>query len=390
MHGGRWYPTLVTLADGRVLAMSGHPEKTAIVHNNAEMETFAPSAWTSLGDSPDVADFDSPDPRYLYPRLFVGPTGDVFSATPLGKQFAGDPGRSGSWNRSGVTWKRSAAPPQGIPWGAYGDYTAPAVLLPLLEDEEPARSFRFKVLFAGLGTAWITDLGTPSDPVPQPRWEVKGQARPQRLNSHLVVLASGEVLLTGGVQNMLQDPPDDSSVLAPQLFVFNGTDWDWATTPLSHAKVPRNYHSTALLMPDGRVFTGGSNVNSNRGYETDKPAVRRLELEIYSPWYACADRPRIISAPPSVKQGQRLFVEVRGPHPITRLALVRAGSSTHAFNSDQRYIGLIARPGGQLNPGRYAAPIPEQAVAVPGYYLVFACTAQHVPSKGVFVRVDPG
>ncbi|MFI6738467.1 galactose oxidase early set domain-containing protein [Nonomuraea sp. NPDC050451] len=157
----------------------------------------------------------------------------------------------------------------------------------------------------------------------------------------------------------------------------------WDQQPFARARIPRNYHSTALLMPDGRVFTGGGNKTSSPGGED----VPRLELEIYEPWYACRPRPRILHVPKSVRPGNTLQVDVRGTEPITWLALVRCGSATHAFNSDQRYLGLIAESTG---PGRYAAKIPVQAVAVPGYYLLFACTQNHVPSKGVFVRVDRG
>jgi hypothetical protein len=108
-------------------------------------------------------------------------------------------------------------------------------------------------------------------------------------------------------------------------------------------------------------------------------------VEVYEPWYVCRPRPRIVGAPGAVRSGARLVVDVRGPGRISRLALVRCGSATHAFNPDQRYVGLRAE---EVAPGRHLARVPAPAVAVPGYHLLFAVTEEGVPSAGVFVRVD--
>ncbi|MFI9559536.1 galactose oxidase-like domain-containing protein [Nonomuraea endophytica] len=60
------------------------------------------------------------------------------------------------------------------------------------------------------------------------------------------------------------------------------------------------------------------------------------------------------------------------------------GSVTRGFNSYQRYLGLLAEESG---PGRHAAGIPSDAVAVPADYLLNTCTQDNVPSKGVFIRI---
>lgn len=379
MQEGRWYPTALTLSNGRVLVLSGHPAKQEGLqnparHNNNTMETFQAGAWTELGDSPDI---DSGISRYLYPRVVTDPSGGVFSATPLEGGSVPNPGRSGRWPiGTGVAWTRSALPVNGAGWGGYDGFNMPAVLLPLLEDENPERSFRHQVLLAGEAQPWICDLGTPRAPVSNPSWRAMG-ARTFRPNSNLVLLPSGEVLLCGGVADTQND---DTAVLRPELLTDVSGSWEWSSQRLAAAKIARNYHSTALLMPDGRVFTGGSNVNSSPGGED----VRRLELEIYEPWYACPDRPRIVSAPTSVRVGHRFFVRVRGPGPIVRLTLIRCGSATHSFNSDQRCIELLAR----REDDQYIGVTPDAKVAIPGYYLLFAVTDKKVPSRGVFMRID--
>jgi hypothetical protein len=379
MRAGRWYPSLLTLSNGGVLALSGHPHESDARHNNNSMEIYTGGRWTYLGDS---AEIDAVVSRYLYPRIVGGPRGDVFSATPVGSADDRLPARSASWiPGSGTTWRRNAGPISGS-WGGYEDFYTPATLLPLLEED----GFRFRVLRAGDAGAtsgWAIDLGTPDAPEASPTWtrlglrsaEANGRAR---LNSNLVLLASGEVLVCGGVE----DPDRDSTAVhQPEMLVRGAAGWGWDPNGFAAATVPRNYHSTALLMPDGRVFTGGGSIDSAQG----GPDVRRLEIEIYEPWYVCRPRPRIVNAPRSVRSGQRLVVDARGPGPITRLALVRCGSTTHGFNSDQRYLGLLAD---EIDAGRYVARVPTSAVAVPGYYLLFAVTDDGVPSSGVFVRID--
>lgn len=384
MRAGRWYPSLLTLPNGAVLALSGHPNGSDARHNNNSMETWAGGRWTHLGDSAEIQSQDR-ELSYLYPRIVGGPRGDVFSATPVLPADPALPRTSASWMPgTGVTWQRNAAPPSGG-WGRYDGFATPATLLPLLEEED----FRFQVLRAGdvgATSGWLADLGIPAAPVGVPTWTRLGSRSPQangraRVNSTIVLLASGEVLVCGGVE----DPAQDSTAVAPPELLVPGTGgWTWDQGRFAEATVPRNYHSTALLMPDGRVFTGGGNINSRPG----GVEVRRLEVEVYEPWYVCRPRPRIVGAPPAVRSGQRLLVDVRGPGRVTRLALVRCGSTTHGFNFDQRYVGLVAE---EVSTGRHLAHVPAPAVAVPGYYLLFAVTDEGVPSAGVFVRVDrPG
>lgn len=374
MRRGRWYPTLLTMADGRVLAMNGHPEGTAPAsdHNNDALETSDGGAWTWLGRSPQLT--NAPTSHY-YPRIFVGPSGKVFSATPLDPE-GGQPPKSGNWdpNSGGVDWKHQVPPPSG--WDGRDDLGWPYALLPLFEDEDPAKSFRFFVLIAGMKAPWITDLGTPADPNPSPAWKPFGNRR-RRLHSMLVSLANSWVMLCGGVRDRNDD---NTAEKEPEFLAWNGDAWAWASGRRASASVPRNYHTSTLLMPDGRVFVAGSNINAQSGFAN----VRRLEVEIYAPWYCCYDRPRIVAAPRELDTGQTLNVEVRGGE-AERLVLIRAGSSTHSFNPDERHISLIARKGEEE--GSYWAPVPQRPVTVPGWYLLFAVTADGAPSEGVWVKL---
>jgi hypothetical protein len=375
MRGGRWYPTLVTLQDGHVLALSGHPEEAdSHRHNNNTMELFDSAAgWTTLGDSPSITT-SAPgpgSPGYLYPRLHVIPGGDVFSSTPLLS------GRSGRWSPSsgGTTWKDVSPAPAN-----YGDYNHTSVLLPFL----PEDGYRAMVAITGDKDSFVIDFGTPAAPNPSPSWVSLGGRSPTaagrvRLNCSAVILPTSEVLVLGGLQN----PADDNTkVLDPEVLQHVGPGiWKWSSAKLAAATVVRNYHSTALLMPDGRVWTAGGNVNASPGGTN----VRHLEIEIYEPWYFCSERPVLHAWPTVVHAGQRMMVRVWSKNPITRLALIRAGSATHSFNPDQRYVGLdhLVHESNDL----YIAQVPPSDIAIPGYYMLFACTDKNVPSVGVFLQI---
>jgi hypothetical protein len=375
MHGGRWYPTLVTLSDGKVLALSGHTHKADTSrHNNHTMDVYEPASgtWQDIGNSNEVLATDR-DFLYLYPRLHVLPGGDVFSSTPM-------PGlgmRPGRWTPgSGTTWRAVDVSPAG-----YAGFDTTAVLLPLL----PEDGYRAAVAVAGDVDAYVIDFGTPASPVGSPTWKKLEPRSPasrnrKRLTCNAVILPTAEILIVGGVEDR---DHDSTGVLDPEMLHREAGAWKWKAERLAPASVVRNYHSTALLMPDGRVWTAGGNVDAKPGWIK----VRHREVEIYEPWYCCEERPRIFGWPSAARAAQRVLVRVWSRNPIARLALVRAGSATHAFNPDQRYVGLseVRLESNDL----YIGQVPSSDIAIPGYYLLFACTDRNVPSQGVFMQILP-
>jgi galactose oxidase len=136
-----------------------------------------------------------------------------------------------------------------------------------------------------------------------------------RAYSNAVVLPDGEVFIVGGQTQPLQFT-DDNSVMTPEM-------WNPVTmqfTKLAQMPTPRNYHSTALLMPDGRVWVGGGgdcggcpNVSG-----VDDPSANHPDFEIYTPPYLYAPDgspavgPVIVSAPASLTLGKALTVGVSG------------------------------------------------------------------------------
>jgi Tachylectin/Domain of unknown function (DUF1929) len=360
--GGRWYPTLMTLPAGQVLAMSGHPAPDDTRHNNTSVEGYSPdlNRWILLSPG------DAAHEVSYYPRLHVLPNGHVFSASPVGPTR-----RTMRFNPTSGEWLDLGPGPSDT---FYDGFASTSVLLPLLAEH----NFRPRVLICGGSQPMIIDLGSPT-----PGWTPTAPralaGSPKRRNLNAVLLPTGEVFVCGGVSD--DNQPDSSGVLVAEL--FNPDTNQWSTR--ASAALVRNYHSVALLMSDGRIWTAGSNHNAQQSFPSPHVDNRELRIEIYEPPYFSMSRPQLSGVPDNIPCGATFDVMCPQAALIRRAALLRAGSCTHAFNPDQRYIGLqfTVQPGNRL---RVTAP-PDNFIAPPGYYLLFLVDNQGVPSVGQFTLI---
>ena len=380
-RGGRWYPTLVTLGDGSILALSGHPSSHDGRHNNHIPERFVPSlrSWIPLSES--TSDFEITDDTRLYPRAHLLPDGTVFCSTPLGRTARCQVIDPTTGSRRFV----AEAPPldtvtndppmrNGVYWGNFFTQCATSVLLPLSPPDYAPR-----VLICGGNAAFTLALqGLIDTPGDGRQWASTGRRSLSGPRYHLnaVLLPTGDVFVSGGCRVFNRD---DSPVNIPEIY-HPDTD-SWEALPFQPASVIRNYHSVALLMPDGRIWTAGSDHNGLQGSENAE-----LRIEIFEPDYVGRrDRPQILSAPERIVYGERFDVETSDATSIARVAILRTGSVTHSFNADQRYIRLGFR---ETESGRLSVTGPPDGhVAPPGYYLLYLINAEGLPSVGSFVRI---
>jgi galactose oxidase len=198
----------------------------------------------------------------------------------------------------------------------------------------------------------------------------------QRTFANAVVLPNGRVFITGG-QIYGQPFSDATSQLQPEM-------WDPVSTTftkLAPQAIPRNYHSTAILMPDATILSAGGGL-------CGACATNHYDGQVYSPAYlfntdgSRATRPVITNAPAQVAISGTLTATTNGP--VTAWALVRLGSTTHTVNTDQRRIPLFAKANGNT----YTMPLPtDPGIMLPGYYYLFASNAAGVPSIAKFVWV---
>jgi hypothetical protein len=363
--GGRWYPTLVTLPNGRVLAVSGIPMQVDSRMFNNSPEVFRPAPapqgrWSLMGSD------DPANALANYPRLHVLPDGRIFSATPT--KNAGNR----RLNTTTAVWADVCPAPPDV---LYRGFRSTSVLLPLL----PWRNYRPRVLLTGGRQPLVVDLRSSS-----PRWRPTGPrtlaGSPRRIHGQAVLLPTGDVFVCGGVKATGVNS-DSKGVLKAEL--YRPTTNRWQT--LQPATVVRNYHSVALLMPDGRVWTAGSNHNGAQSFPMPDVDNRELRIEIYEPAYVGQSRPQILEAPTTITYGKPFTLDATQAHSIGRVALIRAGAVTHGFNSDQRFVACTFERSGPHRL-KVSAP-PTSAFAPPGYYLLFVVNRNRVPSKGEFVRV---
>jgi hypothetical protein len=137
------------------------------------------------------------------------------------------------------------------------------------------------------------------------------------------------------------------------------------------------YHSTALLLPDGRVLLTGSGDATNN--------ADHYNAELFSPPYLFnGSRPTISSAPSTLGYGQSFFLGTPTPTAITRVTLVRLGSVTHAFDSNQRFS---ERTFVRTTDGLTVTTPGSRNVAPPGHYMIFILNGVGVPSKARIIRI---
>jgi hypothetical protein len=143
----------------------------------------------------------------------------------------------------------------------------------------------------------------------------------------------------------------------------------------------RTYHSTAVLLPDGRVLSAGDDRDEHI------PVANRT-AQIYSPPYLFRGaRPAVTFAPEAVRYGAGFRVAVAGaPTTVERAVLVHPGAVTHSNDMAQRSIELTMSA--QADGLTLASPA-DASLAPPGYYMLYLIDADGVPSLPAWVRLDP-
>ena len=224
--------------------------------------------------------------------------------------------------------------------------------------------------------AYTIDIsGGPHRPVTVTRTSNMAYAR---AFSNSVVLPNGEVLVLGGEQH--PQPYDDTgTVLSPEL-------WNPATgkfTVMAPEAIPRDYHSVAILLPDGRVFSGGG------GLCGDSCTTNHADGQIFSPPYlfnadgTARRRPVIKTAPVRAITGSTITVTTNSATP--RFALIRMSAVTHSVNNDQRRIPLTPAT---VRGTTYTLRLPvRKGILLPGNYMLFALNAQGTPSVAKIINI---
>jgi len=375
----RGYNASVTLSNGSVFTIGGSWSGAS---GGKDGELWSPAVgWqlTGIPGSLITAD-DLLDKAQGYIEfgddhnwLFAMPNGGVFDAGPGSQMYFFDPLR-GAYTSAGTRGDDA--------YSINGDAVmfAPGKILKV--GGAPAYTNNEDVGLDDINSsdsAYLIDITQDYvDPTAMPVVTKLAPMSFPRAYSNAVVLPGGEVFIVGGQTQPVQFT-DVVSVMTPEM-------WSPVTmqfTQLATMPTPRNYHSTALLMPDGRVWVGGG------GGCDDPGCANHLDFEIYTPPYlyapdgSAAVRPMIVSAPNSLSLGSPLAVTVSGN--VTGFDLVRMGTSTHALDTDQRRIPLAIQSA--VN-GSYTLAVPsDPGITVPGYWMLFALDANGVPSISAIIVI---
>ena len=342
MLGGRWYPTVTPLSNGEMLITSGRVD-------TPEVRTTAGGLRALSGASLSLP---------LYPWIDVAPNGRALYSGPDQTLRALNTTGTGAWQTFGQrdTINRD--------YGGHAIYDIG------------------KMLVAGGGgstrDARVVDFNGAT-----PQVSATAPMAFGRRQHNLTVLADGTVLATGGNSSGAGLVDLNAGVYAAEQ--WNPASGQWRT--LAAESITRQYHSTALLLPDGRVLSSGGGICGT----CDQVGYLGKNAQIFSPPYlfqadgTLAPRPTIDSAPVATSYGVAMEIATANPASIQKVALIRLGAVTHSNNMEQRYIPLSFTAG----VASLTASAPANAnIAPPGFYMLFIIDANGVPSVARMVTVQ--
>ena len=356
MASGRWYPSVAALGNDEAVIIGGGPAVPEVYQTNGSLRRLTNASGYS---------------DRSYPFLVPRPDGKVELIGPYNSMNTIDTSGTGAitavQNRDGI--ERD--------YGSFATFDIGKVLVSgggnMTEDGQSNVPTK---------TAVVVDVSTGTS--------VRSTASMSvgRRQHNLTVLADGSVLATGGQSRSVDGLVElDYPVFAAER--WNPVTGTW--TVLSSASRVRQYHSSATLLPDGRVLTGGGGICGScaaKGY-------LEKNVEYFEPPYLFktdgsgqhADRPVIDSAPAVAGYGQGFPIASAQAGTIAKVGLVRLGAPTHSEDQGQRYVPLSFNASGTT----ITATSPANSnIAPAGYYMLFVTDTAGVPSVAKIIKLERG
>lgn len=368
MDHGRWYPTLLTLGDGRALAATGLTEDFDNPHNNT-IEIYDPATnnWQMLqlpNGFPGLP---------LYAHMFLMEDGRIFfNGGRMDDELEVDPCIIDITHNPVAT-----VPVFGGTGGGMRNQSA-SVLLPPAQDQ--------RVMIMGGGPAGKPDKTDAIDNVdivdlkdPNPHFVLAAPLNLPRLHLNAVLLPDHTVFATGG---SLKQEDEPLARLQPEIYDPVTDTW----TTMAPATVPRLYHSTAILLPDATVLAAGGNPEGGTHVEWNQDEEEEMRLEIFKPPYLFrGPRPVITAAPGECTFGQTIQISSPQSTNIKWASIIRPCVTTHSFDGSQRLVDLeiVSKNGGVVR-----ATVPQNPnLAPPGWYMLFLVNNDGVPSVANWIHL---
>lgn len=361
MNDPRWYNTSVALIDGSVFTVTGDGGSNTAERWNEGI------GWTRLTgiNWGNVVALPGYVTRW-HPLILIAPDNRLFHGGPTDEMNWITPGGTGT-----LTFANNNVPGAHYPKeGCFAMYNEGRILVaggsantnPNPNDSSTGTSTNLSFTIDIRGTTPVVTANASMKYVRQ------------FVNS--VILPNGEVMVIGGNTSGLKFN-DTGSILSPEI--WNPTTRQWRE--VTDMSVPRNYHSLALLLPDGRVWSGGGGLGGNSADHRD--AQLYTPGMLYDAAGNLAPRPTITSTPSLIGSGQ--VFQVQGSADITRFTFIKMSSQTHSMNTDLRFLEL---PFTSPSSGSYTLTAHNNlSVMTPGYWMLFAHNAAGVYSVASIIQV---
>ena len=351
MNMGRWYPSALTLGNGEIVVVSG---------NDSGSNNTTPDVWKTNDGGGWRRLTGASLGLQTYPYLHLAPNGKVFFTGPEGTSRYLDTADPGAWSfvAERVGGERIS--------GGSVMYEPGKVVMMGGRESTNVKNTAEIIDLNGAATWTATGVGSMAH---------------ARIQMNATILPDGKVLVTGGTNSL-----DEAAGAILQAEMWNPATKNFS--PMASMAKKRLYHSTAILLPDGRVLSAGGGRPPGPLF----PDLHNSNAEFYSPPYlfttggGAATRPTIDShLSKGVRPGDQIFVTTPEASSISDVTLIALSSVTHTANMSQRFNRLTFTQGmGGLN-----VTMPANSnLCPPGYYMLFVLNSNGVPSVARIINVN--
>ncbi|XP_031288178.1 aldehyde oxidase GLOX1-like [Pistacia vera] len=401
----RWYSTQVTLPNGGFMVFGGRGALSYEYIPTEGQTNKNPTFFPLLQQTRDLLNAQTPFviENNLYPFVHLSPDGNLFifsnnrsilldpKINTVVREFPVLPGGSRNYPASGMS-----------------------VLLPLRLKLGSLKKTNAEVLVCG-GAPWdsfyyaetqkkflpaLQDCGRIQINEPNSVWKIEKMPSP-RVMGDMMILPNADVLMLNGAKtgtsawNDAEDPN-----FAPVLYMPKGLSGQ-RFKELAPSTIPRMYHSSAVMLPDGKVLVAGSNTHD--GYDFNAKYPTELRVEKFSPPYLDPSlaglRQQIVDEllDKVISYDKQLSVKVRSNEPIlnkneVKVTMYAPAFTTHGISMNQRLLilGLVDVDSNawiQSRVHNLIVKAPRSGeVAPPGYYLL-SVVYKGVPSSSIWVQI---
>jgi hypothetical protein len=352
---GHWYPTLTRLGTGDVYATGGY-DTDGTGSDATELFSNGQQRWLAATEVKQANQYWG-----TYPAMHLLSDGRLFYSG-VHTFNAGLAGSGASFYdiNSGLI--------QDVPGLRDKDLRdqGASVLLPPAQDQ--------RVMVAGGGYTEFNSAPTKTTDVidlkeANPGYRPAGDLPVAKMYVNSVILPDRTVLTTGGGAGVRSQNVIDSEIFDPATLKW---------TPVAADPIGRGYHSSTVLLPDGRVVALGGNPADN---------TFEMRISIYEPGYMFKGaRPTVGTVPATATYGSTVSVPATfaAGAAAKKVSLIAPMSVTHQSDPNARLVDVPFTTSG----GNLILTIPtSRNILPPGPYMLFVTDSTDVPSIAKWVMI---